>query len=334
MTIRSRYSLIYKILIPVLVLILCLISFFYFYISISLEKSPNLKILLLLFLFVVLFFIVYFIYLRKIINKPIDRLISAMWNVSRGRYGKTIDEYSSREFNLLYHSFNSMVFELNYLKVDYYEEKLKLQEAELNYFQSQIKPHFFLNSLNIIYNLSTLKEFENIEKMSLYLGNYFQFTINNEKRLVTLSEEITHIKNYLDIQCMRIADQITYNIVVEDNIKQALIPPLTIQPFVENSIIHGMKEMNDNLDKFNIDIIGSKKNGEFIEIEIIDNGQGFSIEKLRCFQQKKFGKGGEHIGIWNVYKRLNLNFKKKADIKFYNLDDGGAVVRLIIPYTE
>ena len=325
---KYRVSIIYKIVVPALIFVLLLTIFSYF--MINLGKKANSKIILISIIFTLIYFIIYLVFLRKIIIKPIERLITAMWKVSRGKEVK-IDENSSREFNLLFNSFNNMVFELNYLKVDYYEEKLKLQEAELNYLQSQIKPHFFLNLLNIIYNLATLKDYENIAKMTLYLGSYFQFIINNEKKLVTLNEEINHITNYLEIQCLRLLEQFNYQIIVEDELKSALIPPLTIQPFVENSIIHGMKNITQKIKKYNIRIIISLNIEGFLEIEIIDNGRGFPLEKLKYFQQRKFG-NSNHIGIWNVYKRLKLNFGKEAELKFFNSEPGGAIVKIIIPH--
>lgn len=284
-----------------------------------------------IFVSVLLLFAIFILYLRQLFIKPIDRLTTAMRNVARGNFEIKLEEDSSHEFNFLFRSFNNMVFDLNYLKIDYYEEELKLQEAELKYLQSQINPHFFLNSLNIIYNLTVFKDYETIARMSLYLGNYLQFTINNENKLVTLEEEFKHIQNYLEIQCLRLPDKIDYDIKSEGKYNSVMIPPLTIQPFVENSIIHGMKK---NLDKFKIEINVIEKNNGFLEIEIVDNGTGFSNDQLLAFHQRDFGKGGEHIGIWNVYKRLNLNFNDEVDLRFYNADNGGAAVKIIIPFKE
>lgn len=99
----------------------------------------------------------------------------------------------------------------------------------------------------------------------------------------------------------------------------------------ENSIIHGMKNITQKIKKYNIRIIISLNIEGFLEIEIIDNGRGFPLEKLKYFQQRKFG-NSNHIGIWNVYKRLKLNFGKQAELKFFNSEPGGAIVKIIIPH--
>lgn len=287
-----------------------------------------LYVLIILTIFLILFLFSRF---RNIIIKPIDRLSVAMRKVARGNFGGRVIEESSKEFNFLFHSFNNMVFDLNYLKIDYYEEELKLQEAELKYLQSQIKPHFFLNSLNIIYNLTAIKDYNSIKKMALYLGNYLHFTINNDKKLVTLEEELGHIRNYLEIQRLRFPDKIDYKIKIAPQHLSVMIPPLTIQPFVENSIIHGFKEKYTD---YQIKVVVEEKAGGLLDIIIADNGSGFSRDHLRDFQQRKFGKTGGHIGIWNVYQRLNLCFKDNFDLKFFNSDRGGAVVKITIPWKK
>lgn len=294
------------------------------------HRAVNLLLCIILVL-VLLFFACYVFLYRDILLKPMYRISKSMRKVSRGDLGVKLKEDSSEEFNFIFRTFNNMVYELNYLKIDYYEEELKLQEAELKYLQSQIKPHFFLNSLNIIYNLATLKDYQTIKKMALYLGNYMHFTINNDSKMVILAEELNHISNYLKIQGLRLPNKLSFEIITKDNYGSVMIPPLTVQTFVENSVIHGMKRKTDS---FIIKIIAEKRPGNILEIEVIDNGDGFSKEKLREFQQRKFGKSRGHIGIWNVYQRLYLNFKDEADLKFFNAEGGGAVVKIAIPIYE
>jgi len=167
--------------------------------------------------------------------------------------------------------------------------------------------------------------------MILYLGNYLRFTLKNEDKLVPLEEELNHIENYLKIQKLRFVDRFSYNIKTEEEYSLFLIPPLTIQPFVENSIIHGY---NRKVDMFKVEItINIKKDN--IVISIADNGKGFSPVKLLELQGKNFNNNdGEHIGIWNVYRRLNINYGQGVDLKFHNRDSGGSVVTIIIPKTH
>ncbi|MFW6287806.1 MAG: sensor histidine kinase [bacterium] len=274
---------------------------------------------------------IYLILIQRVLFTPMHKLMSAMTRVSRGDLDVKMEEDSSYEFNFLFSSFNNMIERVKTLKLGIYEEKLLLQKAELKHLQSQIKPHFFLNSLNIVYNLAVLKDFQSIKQMTLYLGNYLRFTLKNEDQLVTLEEELNHIRNYLEIQKLRFMDRFTFSICTEEKYNPLLVPPLTIQPFVENSIIHGY---NRKVDVYKIEI-----NIELIDknllISILDNGKGFTPGKLLELESKNFDKGnGEHIGIWNVYRRLVINYGDDVELKFYNRESAGAEVKIIIPNIE
>ncbi len=272
--------------------------------------------------------LIYLILIRRVLFNPMKKIISAMVKVSQGDLDIRLIEDSSYEFNFLYSSFNNMVERVQTLKMNIYEEEIQVQKAELKHLQSQIKPHFFLNSLNIVYNLAVLKDFDSIKQMILYLGNYLRFTLKNEDKLVPMEEELNHIENYLKIQKLRFVDRFSYNIKTENKYNLFLVPPLTIQPFVENSIIHGY---NRKVDMFKIEITINIQKDDLV-ISIVDNGKGFSPVELLELQGKNFNNhDGEHIGIWNVYRRLNINYGEGVDLKFDNKDSRGAVVKIIIP---
>lgn len=270
--------------------------------------------------------LLYLVLIRNVLFKPLNKLISAMKRIAQGDLSVRMVEDSSYEFNFLYSSFNDMIERVKLLKMDVYEEKILLQKAELKHLQSQIKPHFFLNSLNIVYNLAVLKDFESIKQMTLYLGSYLRFTLKNEDQMVSIKEEIAHVENYLEIQKLRFVDKFNYNInnISHDDI---MIPPLTIQPFVENSIIHGY---NKKVDRFLIDIF-IKLDYKTLYMKISDNGKGFSKNDLIRLNKKDFSqKNGEHIGIWNVYRRLVLHYGTDISLSFSNNDSGGGIVEIKI----
>jgi len=274
------------------------------------------------------FLLVYLILIKRILFTPMNKLITAMKQVSQGNLEVRLSEDSTQDFNFLFDSFNNMVNRVRRLKMNVYEEKILTQKAELRHLQAQIRPHFLYNSLNLIYNLAVLKDLDSIKQMSLYLASYLRFTLRNEDKLVTLEEELNHIKNYLEIQKIRFLDKFTYHISTDSGYKLIKIPPLTIQPFVENSIIHGF---NKKIELFQIEISVNREK-DILLITITDNGRGFSEESLRELTEKNFeGDDGKHIGIWNVYRRLSLKYGEKADLKFYNQDSGGAVVLIMIP---
>lgn len=272
----------------------------------------------------IILIVLYFTLLRNVLIEPMLKLISGMREISGGNLNLRIAENYSFELNFLINSFNKMIEEIKGLKISLYEDELKIKESELKILQSQINPHFYLNSLNIISSLSLLKDFDSIRKMTLYLGNYFSYTIRNKDKLVNLVQEVKHIQNYLEIQKLRFPEKLEYSINTADNCDYIMLPPLTLQPLVENSLIHGFSKKGEKL----IISVEAYIEGDRCTIKITDNGRGFPDNILDMFNNSDFCKTGEHIGVGNVFQRLEIHYKKGCRLKFYN--NKGAVVEILL----
>lgn len=167
-----------------------------------------------------------------------------------------------------------MCQELYQLKVQIYEEKLRKADTELQYLNLQIKPHFFLNLLNIIYNLALTKNFREILEMSRCLMDYFRYTFRSSDSLVPVDEELQHMKNYLHIQELRYNSNFDTVIDVNEEALSGKIPVLFLQTFVENTIKHAYVKM-ENM-KITISVQTVCTPDQMLKIEISDNGRGFS----------------------------------------------------------
>ncbi|OMF18508.1 hypothetical protein BK133_30550 [Paenibacillus sp. FSL H8-0548] len=179
--------------------------------------------------------------LRKIILLPINRIMVAMRKIKGGHLEARIkDVPTSYEFQLMNESFNSMVSEIQKLKIDIYEEQLFNQKAELKHLQLQINPHFYLNSLNTFYYLADDKNYVVMKELSLSLIEYFRFMFRSHSDFVALREEIKHARNYLRIQEFRFPGGLTYDFSVDDSLMDCSVPPLIVQTFVENAIKHAV----------------------------------------------------------------------------------------------
>ncbi|MDR6549848.1 histidine kinase [Paenibacillus qinlingensis] len=280
---------------------------------------------------VIVIFIFYSHYLRKMLFSPMNSLIMGMRRVVKGDMEIGLKEAETEELNFLITTFNHMVSQISHLKINVYEEMLKAQQSEFKHLQAQINPHFYLNSLNIINSLSTLGENDLIKKMTEHLADYFRFITRSHRDTITIDEEVRHIRNYLEIQMLRFPEKITYNIDLPEPFSRTMILPLMIQPFVENAVIHGMEEGSK---PFHIEISAGncQEDPNCLEILIRDNGVGFTPEVLSTFNQKKFGDGtGTHMGIWNVYRRMRMAFGYQAEVTFLLGEPNGAIVRLTIP---
>lgn len=276
---------------------------------------------------------VYLLYVQRILFKPLMQLIRGMRKLAQGELSIRLHEGSSTEFAFLITTFNNMVDQIENLKISVYEEKIRVQQAEFKHLQVQINPHFYMNSLNIIYNLAALKDTKSVQKMSLHLADYFRFIMRTNRTTMTLKDEIDHIRNYLEIQVMRYPDHLTFDIQLPEKYSQFAIPPLIVQPFVENAVIHGFTK------QYGTYVIQVKAEPdpevpeEFFLLSIRDNGDGFQPEMLQQLNSAQYlnQSGDEHLGIWNVRHRLQMNYGNRVDLKFMNKPERGAMVQIRLP---
>lgn len=276
------------------------------------------------------------LFLFRILLLPLKRLIIVMKRINKGLVHTRIEDYqTSDEFILVNQTFNTMMSEIESLKIHVYEEQLNKQKVELQHLQLQINPHFFLNSLNILYNLAQVKNYELIQEMTLCLVRYFRFMFRSNLSFVSLHEELQHVRNYIRIQELRFPRHLTCTINVPDFLEKLSVPPLLIQTFLENSIKHSVTLEEPIHLSVQLDL---REDGlePYIEIIIRDTGKGFSEEVLSEINSgnRVVDEQGEHIGIWNVRKRLNLLYGNLASITCYNGYPKGAVIEIKLPYTE
>ncbi|WP_199614823.1 sensor histidine kinase [Paenibacillus alkalitolerans] len=274
----------------------------------------------------------FLMFMNSVIFKPMGELMRGMKKISMGYLDVRLPENRTTEFNFLAGSFNNMAQEVKNLKIDVYEEQLRVQKAEFKHLQAQISPHFYMNSLNIIYNFAALGEHEAVKKMSLHLADYFRFIMNTNRSTVTIAEELRHISNYMEIQKLRFPGKLEFEDLIDPRFRSMELPSLTIQPFVENAVIHGFKNRRQ---PFTIRIEAREKpQKDGIVITIKDTGIGFPEDVLRSLaEQAPFGKSeSSRLGIRNVIHRLELHFNYRVNVHFANSEHGGAVVGIELPY--
>ena len=266
-----------------------------------------------------------------IVMKPLNKISHAMTHVQTGDLSFRIPKKrSSNEFEIVNLVFNEMMDTVQSLKISVYEEQIKAQKSQLRNLQLQIKPHFLINSLNMVNNLIYNQDLDNAKKLILLSVDYFRYMSKADQNFVKLHEEILHLTNYLEIQKIRYIDRFTYTINSNKLIEDMLIPPMLIQSFVENSIKYAIQTNN---------IINISVNVEYFEIEfypyakitVSDTGIGYPLDILENLNSgyKIKNKEGTHIGIFNSVQRIKILYEGKASWKFLN--NNGAVSELILP---
>lgn len=271
--------------------------------------------------------------IHHIVTIPLLKLTSAMHQIREGNLDFRIPQArTTAEIFLVNSTFNHMVSEIQSLKINVYEQQLETQKAQLRNLQMQIKPHFLINTLNMVYNLIETSHLASARQLIQYSVDFFRYMVKIDADMVPLNEEIDHVKAYLGIQSLRYEGQFCYHIEVDPMIHDTLIPPVIVQTFVENS----MKYALATADVLHIDITVTSFEKDFFpyaRIVVRDNGSGFPDEYLTLVNAGKniVKKDGIHIGIRNTIQRLQLLFEEKTSWHFYN--QNGAVTEIIIPAT-
>ena len=271
------------------------------------------------------------LWLRKQIVRPMRDVDEGMKLIAEGNLDyrlPTTDSRTYNEFDRLAMHFNAMMDELRETQFTLYETKLRAQKTKLRYISQQIRPHFILNALNIIYTYDE-SEFHLVKKMVMYLTRYFRYIVNLNRDFVEVCDELEHSRNYLKIQKERYPNRLDFLVECEVRAEKVLIPPLIIQTFLENSIKYGMKDEGQSFFFVNVTV-----KEETAEIFIADTGKGFDDEtllKINRFLENRQEVSGLGVGIRNVIERLDILYNGKAELKFWNEEDGGATILISIP---
>ncbi|UUZ86411.1 histidine kinase [Paenibacillus sp. P26] len=181
----------------------------------------------------------FLLFIRRTLLLPLKRIVSVMKRIGDGDMKFRVEPYpASDEFYLLHTTFNKMMTQIEELKINIYEEQLSKQKAELQHLQLQMKPHFFLNTLNILYNLALVQDYELIKEMTLRLVRYFRYMFRSNLTFLPLAEELEHVRNYIRIQELRFQQHLNCQIEAAGDLAKVHVPPLVIQTFIENSFKH------------------------------------------------------------------------------------------------
>lgn len=273
---------------------------------------------------------VFVILFRKIILRPLGLLTSAMSLTDGDDLESRIDfTTGSREMALIRDTFNSMVERIHSLKINVYEERLHTQQEELNFLQLQLNPHFFLNSLNILYQLAEVPDLPLLQELVVRLSRYFRFMHTGSRIFLPLRDELDHTENYFEIQKVRFPGRLHWNLKVSNAVLELPVPPLVLHTFVENSIKYGLTKDRD----LSIFVEIERKDSQVL-LRIVDDGPGFSAPILAKLAagQRIFDGEREHIGITNVRRRLQLLYGTKAFLVCQNVAESrGAFVELTLP---
>lgn len=287
----------------------------------SFYKSRDYVIILTVIFCAFAFILLYII--STILTKNILRLNRAVSGISGDNLELLVNINAKDEVGQLYHQINSMVNRIKELIVNIkFTEKEKIN-AEIKFLQSQINPHFLYNTLNTIKFIASLHGIENIKKVSESLSTLLH--INMDPRVfISVGEETEYIKSYLGIQEFRY-NNIVYNILVEDNVKELMTLKLLLQPVVENSLLHGISG-RDGQGIINIKIYLDDNR---LKMRIQDNGVGISEKTIAAIMENKIEAKG--IGLNNIISRISMYFGPEYGISIHSQPGLFSVIEISLP---
>ena len=264
------------------------------------------------------------------ITQPIRKLSEVTGQVAKGDFTVRFDVRSSAEVSMLSDSLNLMIDKINELLEQVTREQTRLRRAEFELLQSQINPHFLYNTLDAIVWLAEAGEQKKVVSMVGSLSEFFRTSLNQGKDIVSLREELQHVRSYLEIQQVRYQDILQYEIHVPEELYCYSIPKITIQPLVENALYHGIKNKRGP----GRIVISGERDQDMLAIRIRDNGIGIRSERLQQIRQgmqNKVPKENDIYGLYNVNERIRLNFGSRYGISIESVYGEGTEVRILLP---
>lgn len=272
-------------------------------------------------------------YIPLSITRPIRKLSEVTDQVAKGNLTVRSDVKTGMEVSTLSNSLNTMIDKINELLEQITKEQVRLRKAEFELLQSQINPHFLYNTLDAIIWLAEAGEQKKVVSMVGNLSEFFRTSLNQGKDIISIREEIQHVRSYLEIQQVRYQDILKYEIQVPKELNKYMIPKITIQPLVENALYHGIKNKRGP----GRITVGAKREKEYFVIFIEDNGIGINKERLEQVRNKilyKTSAGNDIYGLYNVNERIRLNFGEKYGISIESIYGEKTTVSIILPYTR
>ena len=289
------------------------------------------------FRFFVLFVADLFLFLLAMINafisdkisNPIKRLDGSVREIESGNLDVEIVPSGSYEVEHLGKSIKNMLGRIKVLMSDLVAEHNAKRKSEFDTLQSQINPHFLYNTLDIIVWMIENENSDKAVNIVTALAKFFRISLSKGKNIITVKDEVEHVRNYLMIQNMRFKNRFEYSIDVDEKVLSYSSLKLMLQPLAENAIYHGMEFMDGDGE---IDVKVFKEDNS-LYFTITDNGLGMSEDMVETLLSKDFvpSKKGSGIGVKNVNERIKLYFGSEYGLKVESEPDEGTKITIHLP---
>lgn len=269
-----------------------------------------------------------YVFCKKIMS-PLHLLSDKLKTVGEGNFDTKIDIKGSSEISNVGNSFNYMAEHINTLINENYLVRLNEQEARLIALEAQINPHFLYNTLQAISTEALVNDQEQIHEMVVSLASILRYSIKGGD-FVTLASEIQHVNKYIYLQKIRLGDKLQIAIDISEEASLCLVPKISLQTLVENSIVHGI---SDEITSISLSVKAYTNDGR-LYLTVSDNGAGMSKERLQAlidsFSEESTA-STVGVGLSNLHARLNILYAQDSDFIIESTKGKGTSIKISIP---
>ncbi len=290
------------------------------------------------FVLVIFWFIYYDRSVNHMLGRPLEEILRNIEQIRQGKYDLKDISSSSLEITQLCEALEDMAHSvsqnietmqerdrLEKLLLEQENENLKkdelLAQSELKMLQNQINPHFLFNTLNMIYRMSLKEGADDAADMLMKTSQLLRYGLDNQKRISSLRNEIEMIGKYIEIQKKRLGKRVRFILEYGDGqeqISNISMPGMILQPLVENALQHGLHDVTENGEV----VISVQQQDNVITISVSNNGKGMNPQDLEELILNDYQmKGGTHLGLYNVIRRLEMYFHDQIQISLHS-DEG------------
>lgn len=269
-------------------------------------------------------------YITKSLTKPLEQLNETIGSIRDGNTGLRVAYLADDEIGQLGMEFNKMLDEIQRLISKEYENQLLLNKAEYKALQAQINPHFLYNTLDTMSSIASIQNCEIVSSLCQSLSSIFRYSLDMKHPYSTVVKEINHLKNYVFVMNVRMREEVKYSFRIDEKVLQDSVPRISLQPLVENALIHGLKNKRGEKD---IEIAAEEANGILL-ISVKDNGVGMDTQEInrRLKENDKTAmEEGSSIGIFNINARMKMLYGEEYGLTVESACGEGTCVTLRIP---
>lgn len=268
-------------------------------------------------------------YTKRRVIRPIVEMSAHLESFTRENSG---DLYAFDELNQMSEAIGHLYDQVESLKLAALQQEIEKDEIRLSFLQQQIRPHFYINCLDIIYNMAQSGRYAQIQALAREVSGYLRSTFREGTEVVPLCQEVELVDGYMNIFRIRYEDDFDFHKYIDNRAGGCRVPPMLIQTLVENALKHNVMRRSF----INISLyadITEEGRGKTLVLRIEDDGVGMAPELMEKLNRGEMVRkeNGKSIGLWNLLQRIRYIYRGNCSIYFKALSGGGTSVTVQLP---